>query len=669
MGYFEKDAEEMLDVYLLESEQLLDQADSILLRAEERMGFSSEEINHIFRIMHTMKSSSAMMGLNELSILAHRLEDLFDVFRKDMSKMEGSEQAALDLIFAVSDFMKAELSRMRLESYQPSPVKGFEEKISRLISGTAPEKKTVVRIQFEPDCQMENVRAFLVVRQIMPLVQELTYYPDQPETNSSASQTIREEGFWICFQSGQTEQVLDKIKGALFVESVSVEKTFPSGKDTEKRTEEVIAAGGETDRQEPQTPVWENAESETPPSSGESVQQTSQFINVPVQKLDELLKLTGELMIALQSDSTARGGSYLENPTDQDRDRLRQRLMKELEELTISIRMVPFASVTPRLNRIVRDICRKEQKKVSFLVTGQEVEADKKIVDRILEPLIHLIRNAVDHGVETPEERRAQDKPEEGKVVVSFENAGGEIVVSVSDDGSGFDLGQVMAKAKKRGLLDRPEEQYSKEEILELCLLPGFSTCDQVNEYSGRGVGLDVVRQMTEQFGGHLYVETSEGCGSRFHLHFSRTLALVECMRLSAGGRCFGVPSHQVMQFYPYQSEQDRILLRENGRYWIHEERLIPVISLRESYQIHGDGEQNPVMIWVKGSSREACLIADHIEGQDNMVEKPVSPLFGRRFKQETGISGMCLWRDGSVCLQLDVEDFIRIAEERGGHE
>ena len=119
MGYFEKDAEEMLDVYLLESEQLLDQADSILLRAEERMGFSSEEINHIFRIMHTMKSSSAMMGLNELSILAHRLEDLFDVFRKDMSKMEGSEQAALDLIFAVSDFMKAELSRMRLESYQP----------------------------------------------------------------------------------------------------------------------------------------------------------------------------------------------------------------------------------------------------------------------------------------------------------------------------------------------------------------------------------------------------------------------------------------------------------------------------------------------------------------------------------------------------------------------
>lgn len=634
MGFFDKDMEEMLDVYLLETRQLLEQSDTILLEAERENRFSKENINGIFRVMHTIKSSSAMMGLSALSALAHRLEDLFDVFREDPSRLTGNESETFDLIFASTDFMKEELGEMESDSYAPRETENFFEKIDNLVKKVREQKKVTVNIRFEKNCKMENIRAYMVARQIRNLCSYMKTVPENVESDESTAEYIRQNGFYISFQAEEVEQVLMKLGTALFVAECTVVDEIPD-KQTVK---EEAAPKAEYD-----------------------------YINVRVERLDQLHNLVGELIIA--SSSLAASFNQQEHELGGKNHQL-ERLLKELEELVISIRMVPFSNVVPKMNRIVRDICKKEKKEVAFTVTGQEVEVDKKIADSILEPLIHLVRNAIDHGIELPGDREAAGKSGTGHVTLSFENIGGEILVSISDDGCGIDTESVREKAREKGILTKPEEDYSEEELLEICLLPGFSTRSRANEFSGRGVGLDVVRQMVESFGGHLHLESRRGEGSRFLLYLPLTLTIVEGIRFEVGNHSFAVPSHQVVQFLSHQTEEQELVCQDGKEYWVCEGRYVPVISLRNCYHMEEEaGEKSDIIAYVKGSTREACLVADRVAEQESLVEKPLPALLGPHFKRYTGISGCSLLGDGSICMLLDVEDLIRMAEGEAGYD
>lgn len=293
MGFFDEDTGEMLEIYLLETNQLLDQSDAILLSAEQEMVFSKESINGIFRVMHTIKSSSAMMGLTGLSTLTHRLEDLFVVFREDPSRLSGYEQETFDLIFEATDFIREELKRMKFESFEPEPVDRFWDKIEVLVQKVKEKKKTAVHLKFEKDCRMENVRAYMAVRQIRDLCADLKTYPENVETDSSTTEYIHNNGFYISFTSEDPGAVLQTLKSALFVESCTELAEMPklSG------TAEGQAVEGQTAK-EPET------EAETP------VQNGNDFINVRVEKLDELQNLTGELIIAASSWLEARKGAW-----------------------------------------------------------------------------------------------------------------------------------------------------------------------------------------------------------------------------------------------------------------------------------------------------------------------------------------------------------------------
>lgn len=634
MGFFDEDTGGMLEVYQLETNQLLEQSDAILLAAERDMEFSREGINGIFRVMHTIKSSSAMMGLTGLSSLAHRLEDLFVVFREDLTRLSGYEKETFDLIFEATDFIREELKRINSDSFEPRPVEQFWEKIESLVKKVKDKKKITVRLKFDRDCRMENIRAYMALRQIKDLCSDIRTYPEGVETDSDTAEYIHDNGFYINFTSDNPGVVLETLKTALFVESCTEMEEMPDSQPVKEESEAPVQNGGD-------------------------------YINVRVERLDELQNLTGELIIA--------ASSWLEAPkglAEEGKNHQINRLLKELEELVISIRMVPFSNVTPQLGRIVRDMCRKENKEVAFRVQGQSVEVDKKIADGILDPLLHLIRNAVDHGIELPTEREKEGKPRSGEVVLSFENAGGEIVVSVSDDGCGLDVERIREKGREKNLFTRPEEEYSDSEILEFCLLPGFSTREEANEFSGRGVGLDVVRQMVESFGGHLHLESRLGKGSRFIMHLPMTLTIIESIRFQAGDRFFAVPAHQVVQFITYQPQGQGMETRDGREYWIRDGRYIPVISLRKFYHIPGTVKAGTeIMAYVKGSTREICIVADRVADQGSLVEKNLPSVFGRHFKKYTGISGCSLLGDGSICLQLDIEDMARITGGGKVHE
>lgn len=635
MGFFDAEMLDMLDVYLLETGQLLERADAVLIGAEQSGQFSADEINEMFRIMHTMKSSSAMMGLTELSGLAHRLEDLCSIFREEPEKIHGVKQETFDLLFEVTDMIRRELERMKEEGYTPESVQKQNHRIDALLEKMKGSRETIVRLKFENNCRMENVRAFMAGRQIQGMCSSLSMYPEDVEKNPQTAEYIRKNGFFISFVSNETDRVLEKLSQSVFVASCDIVEALPG------HTEAAAA------------PELEHAV----PHGGEG------FLNVRVEKLEELENLTGELVIAMSS---------LENVLKDQRDIVEgdiihqlTRLVRDLGELALSVRMVSFQGVTPKISRAVRDICRKEKKEVAFSVSGQDTELDKKIVDGITEPLIHLIRNAIDHGIETPEVREAAGKPRNGRVKIIVENTGGEILIRVSDDGAGMDEGKIREKARRKELFVKPEEEYTSEEILELCLIPGFSTREAANEFSGRGVGLDVVRQTVESFGGHVSLTSELGKGTEISLRLPLTRTLVNAILVRTGGWIFALPSYQVLQFIPYHSNQEEYI-RSNGKEsWVHDGKYIPVVSLAHVYEAEEDEKGPRMMIHIRGASREACLVAEEVLGQRNIVEKALPRILGAHFKSYSGISGCSVLGDGSICMLLDVEALIRM----GGRE
>ena len=634
MSFFDQEMESMLEVYLLETSQLLEQLDAILLHAEKAGLLTQEEINGVFRVMHTTKSSSAMMGLHDLSELAHKLEDLFAVFREDAGKLQGVEKDVFDLVFEASDFIRAELAAMQNEGYQPQRASALLLQIGLVTQKLGSGSRVVVRLRFEKDCKMENVRAFMVARQVRQLCTDMRLYPEDVEKNPETADYIRKNGFYISFIAEDREQVLDLLRGALFVEECRVVDEIP------------------VKEQEPEPEAQGHAE------------PGSQYISVRVERLDELQNLTGELLIA--ASAVGDGGAGQAALSDGAVHQLDQ-LLSELEGIVISIRMIPFSGIAPKLNRIVRDMCKKEKKEVAFVMTGQEVEVDKNIVDSIFDPLMHLLRNAIDHGIEPPETREGLGKKRAGRVAIHFESHGGEVLCTVSDDGRGIDTDLVCKKARQKGLLTQPEERYTRQELLETCFLPGFSTRESATEFSGRGVGLDVVKAMIERFGGHLGIESEKGAGTCITMHLPLSLTIIDCFKFEAGGQIFAVPAYQVEQFFPFDPSSPCYRVQDGRGHWIFEERCQQVLSLCEFYGLERRENARKQLICVRGATRSACMLADHVIGRQSLVDKPLPGLFGPRFKQKTGIAGSSILGDGTICALLDVEDLIKSALEGRG--
>ena len=716
MSRFEAGMEGMIDTYIYESTSLLEQLDQIMMRAEDNGDFAEEDINEIFRIMHTIKGSSAMMGLTNMSTLAHRIEDMFFIIREDKPVIE-SKQTLFELIFASSDLLKNEIDMLQDEDSEPTD---FSEQIAKIekyveylkgLTGAAPAADAEasaeaqaadgadahaagsndgsdgfykVRVFFEDNCEMENMRAFMILEKIREFCTELKTIPSDPEKNSSASKEIVENGFVIMFKALENDHklVMYEIESAPNVKSYEVEAEPGAVHEAAGSHAADAPKAEEAPKQEAkQEPKAETkpAPAAAPAASPKDInQQLNQhkannnnaahaakgkqsLISVNLNKLDQLLDMVGEIVIAeaMVASNPDLKGLKLDNFNKSTREL--RKLTDELQDIVMSIRMVPLSGVFNKMTRIVRDMKVKLNKDVDLVFEGEETEVDKSVIDSLNDPLMHMVRNSMDHGIEeTAEERIARGKPAKGTITLAAYNSSGEVIIVVSDDGGGINTQRVLEKATENGLLTKPAEEYTDKEIFNMVMLPGFSTNKEVTEYSGRGVGMDVVRQSIEKIGGSVSVDSKEGEGTNFIIKIPLSLAIIDGIEVSVGKSVFTIPTNSIKKFIKlkpnqlfYDTSQNELIKDGNKTYQL--------IRLHQFYNITPDSDNiyDGVVVLVESEGRSACILVDELIGEQQVVVKPFSPMLNRYNIKQQGMAGCTILGDGSITIILDIGSII----------
>ncbi len=817
MAKFEAGMEAMADMYVFETTSLLEQLDQILMKTENESSFAEEDINEIFRTMHTIKGSSAMMGLENMSKLAHAIEDMFYIIREDHPVISSME-TLYDIIFSASDLLKAEIENLQEDEYTPTdfteqmtkiedyaavlkgaapadgaaaaetpaassgadapapaapaaaaasaaaPVSGsglttvkvfFEDDckmenlrallvINRIsescaeleyipedienngdtaktiikdgflvkfrpapgsstdgimetirttanvkscdiiergseAAASAADAVTTVRVHFDDDCKMENLRALLVVNNVRDVCENVTFEPADIEDNAETSRLIVEEGFVVRFKSDKPQMVLQVIEGTPSVKSYVVEESSEQApaaaapKDAAPVQAPVQTAQAAPSAQpaaakkaEAPKPAAKKAEAPKPAADNGAagaakggVKQS--LISVNLNKLDVLLDLVGEIVIteAMVTSNPDLKGLKLDN--FQKSARQLRKLNSELQDAVMSMRMVPISGAFNKMTRIVRDMKVKLGKDVELIFEGEDTEVDKSIIDQLNDPLMHMVRNSMDHGIEeNVEDRIAAGKSPKGKITLSAYNASGEVIIVIADDGQGIDPEKVLAKAERNGILTKPSSEYSEKEILNMIMLPGFSTNEQVTEYSGRGVGMDVVKKNIEKIGGSVSVDSKFGQGSNFVIKIPLSLSIVDGMEISVGNSIFTIPINSIRNSFKVQPSQ--LVKDTTGKEMVMVYgECYPLIRLYQLYDLKPNTENifDGIVILVETDGKSACIFADELIGEQQVVLKPFPALLGNYNIKQYGMSGCSILGDGSITIIIDVSNVI----------
>ena len=690
MAKVEPGMEAMVDVYIFETTSLLEQLDEILLRTEKANEFTEDDINEIFRIMHTVKGSSAMMGFENLQKLAHKGEDMFFIIRENPEKVTDVS-FVYDLVFQMSDIFKAEIDAIQNnDDYEPTD---FSQMIAQLENGAkilkgeltsapeetsvapaeakidktnAPEGSMTVRVFFEDGCKMENIRAFMLLNNIKEEAEIIRFSPEDIESNQDSANVIIDNGFVVTFKAQDNSSILQLIEGALNVQSYEVidddEKpaaTEAKAEEPAKQEEAPAAPVQSAPVQTSASKAEEKPKAEAKASTGSSGKQS--LISVNLLKLDQLHDIVGEIITteSMVISNPELNGLRLESFSKAAREL--RKLTDELQDTVMSIRMVPLTGTFQKMNRIVRDMKVKLGKDAELVIEGDTTEVDKSIVDNLNDPLMHLVRNCMDHGIEdSVDERIAAGKPATATVKLSAMNASGEVIITISDDGKGIDTSKIIAKAERNGLLTKPVSEYTEREIQNMILLPGFSTNEVVTEYSGRGVGMDVVKKNLEKVGGTLAVESKKGEGTTFIIKIPLTLAIIDGMDIEVGGAIFTVPISNIKESFMVKADQI-INDTQRGEMIMIRGVCYPILRLHEKFSLKTDitNLEDGILLLIEADNRSVCLFSDRLIGEQQVVVKPFPKYLSQYDIKGEGLSGCTIMGDGSISLIIDVNNLI----------
>nr|WP_236875558.1 chemotaxis protein CheA [Clostridioides difficile] len=706
MNYIEPSMRQMLDMFIFETSLLLEQLDEIMIQIEKEKVFTHNNINETFRIMHTIKGSASMMGLDNISALAHSVEDLFYAIRE--GKIEVLDNDLLfDLVFQSLDFIRRDIDELQsrgcISSDYSNFIEGIEEYVSTLELSSSMKSKDntnlestdekeaidsnfeykedsdVVKIIFEQGCMMENVRAFMLVFELRDYCEFIDFYPKDVETNAESTEYIKSYGFYIQFVAKEDKAIVYKtiednlyVKEYINISKKEIEMKSTSNNDAvENKLKDNNKVSKSYQNNYTEDEIQEDVLNEKTDMEKDSLSEENEHLpiskqsimSVNLEKLDLLQNIVGEIVImeSMVVNSVNSTGVDIDNFNKATRQL--HKLTDELQDIVMSMRMIQIAGVFQKMHRIVRDMNKKLDKNVELITIGAETEVDKNVIDNLAEPFMHLIRNAMDHAIEPIEERIAKGKEEVGKIVLSAENLGGEAVISISDDGRGIMRDKILAKAKEQGLLKHQINEYTDNEVNSLIMTPGFSTKESITEFSGRGVGMDIVRKSIEKVGGSIEVKSKQDEGTTFTIKIPLTLSIVEGMKFKVGDSLFTLPISSIRRTFKL-TDLNQIITEGNKTELITiYGACIPIIRLHKIYNIqtkvtnlmHGN------MIIIENEHKAVCIFVDEIIGNQQVVVKPFPVYFNRFNIKNKGLSGCTILGDGSISLIIDADSIIEI--------
>lgn len=698
------DAQKQL--YREEAFDLLAELEEALIELEQQPG-DLDIVNRIFRAMHTIKGSGAMFGFDDIASFTHTIETAYDLIRE--GKLSVDEEL-ISLTLRSCDQIKAMLeASVGGEGADASLIEEITASFKKLISsvqdaapgqaescpaGTCGDQvdglnaEITYRIRFKPHRELfqngtnpipllNEIRGLGHARVIchlkeLPGLKELdpetcyTYW-DIILTTDKDADAIRDVFIFVEHLSDIKVTKIDdyseiddeeykKIGEILFDRGDISLSDLESILGRQKRIGEMLVESGKARRSEVHSALMEqeHVRNLRKKRMGAVSGDSTSSIRVASHKLDSLVNLVGEL-VTVQARLTQLAAQRNDHDLVQVSEEV-ERLAAELRDNAMGIRMLPIGTTFAKFKRLVRDLSTELGKEVNFTTSGEETELDKTVIDRLGDPLVHLIRNSIDHGIESPEQRRAAGKPAEGTIRLTAEHSGAHVLISVSDDGAGLDTEAIRAKAMEKGLIS-PDANLSEKEIFELILAPGFSTARSVSKVSGRGVGMDVVTSSIKSFGGTVEIASVKGKGTTITLKLPLTLAIIDGLLVTISDEYFVMPLNAVVECVELSADDRR---RTHGRNLARvRDEIVPYIPLREVFSLGGNNPAIEQVVVTEIGERRIGFVVDKVVGQHQTVIKNL----GKFLRHVEGVSGATIMGDGTVALILDINKLTQQVE------
>lgn len=622
---FADDMKEIVESFIVESREIFEELDHDLLQLE-RTPDDRELIDRIFRAVHTVKGTSGFLSLDQMSTLAHRFEDVLNKLRQGALTFRPE---MMDTLFAAFDQMNLLLDKVVEGDMTPVDQDDILNDLEALLdradasppTGSQDDAKTA---DATPSSSTEAEPA--------PSDDEPTSSDNLPNAEAGASTTET-----------------DATDAASGEDSSAASDPASSQSDNTSGTDTVSSSTSSSDK---------------PGGAARITDRASETIRVEVDRLDNLMDLVGELVLGrnrlLQLASDAE---HIE-----DREELLRKMgdttsqvdfiTSELQAAVMQTRMVQVGRVFNKFPRVVRDLAREFDKKIDLEIEGEDTELDKSLIEEIGDPLTHLIRNAADHGVEMPEERRAQGKPERGTIRLSAAHEGNHILIEIEDDGAGIDAEGLKEKAIEKDLISPAEAaDMTETEAFDLIFRPGFSTAKGVSQVSGRGVGMDVVKTNLRRLNGSIDIESTLGEGTRFIMKLPLTLAIIQSLLVEVGNETFAIPLHSVTEVI--NLDQQEVHTIKGREVMHHRDRVLPLMRIGESLNVTGyeRNERHAYIVVVAIAHHRLGVVVDDLTSQKEIVIKPL----GNYLKKVPAVAGSTILGNGSVIMILDVGEMIRM--------
>lgn len=675
------DMEQYLDIFIDEANEHLQNLNESILELEQDAG-NTGLINEIFRIAHTLKGMAGTMGFTKMQKLTHDMEnvlseiregkfsvtsELVDVLFRCLDALEGYNQEISsagnegdtehkDLIHILNEILAGkyeaaattaaavveeniEKPEVKVEANKDdSYERKFEEiTIDDFVVNTVSQAKDQgfnffgMTVYISPKCVLKAARSFVLFNAIEEMGEIVKTNPDV--------QDIEDEKFdfdisLFLVTKKTKEEVKAEIEGLSEIECVVIDD---------------IAVEAV-----PQVQQEVTVEKKAEEKPKKEKQKTSKTVRVDIERLDVLMNLASELIIIKNSLENVDG--LKQNSAFNESVEYLERITTNLHDAVMKVRMVPVEQVFNRFPRMVRDLSRKLNKEIELEMTGKETELDRTVIDEIGDPLVHLLRNAADHGLETPAERTSAGKPSTGHVILKAFQDGNNVIIQVKDDGKGIDINKIKAKAIKNNLVSADEAENLKDkQILDFLLMPGFSTAKEITDVSGRGVGLDVVKTKIQSLGGNIEVDTKLGEGSTFTIRLPLTLAIIQALMVNVATEKYAVPLNTIQTIERIAVTDIKMV--QNNEVIVLRDKVIPIVRLDQVLDVpKNDHEEKEItVVIVKKGEKLAGFVVDELIGQQEIVIKSL----GKYLNNIKLIAGATILGDGEVALILDVNSLI----------